>query len=123
MPVSKSYRAFVEEQLAPLVPLRTRNMFGGVGLYAGDHFFAVIDNDTLYFKVDDQNRPDFEAAGSTAFAPYHDERTANYYAVPVEVQEDQDELRVWVEKAVAVAQRAQKPKRAPKTSSAKKPRR
>jgi DNA transformation protein len=118
MAVSKSYRAFVEEQLAPLVPLRTRAMFGGVGLYAGDRFFALIDNDTLYFKVDDQNRPDFEAAGSALFDPYGDGRTMDYYAVPVEVQEDRDELRVWVEKAVAVAERARRPKRPSKKSSA-----
>ena len=35
-------------------------MFGGVGIYAGDLFFALIDDDTLYFKVDDSNRSDFE---------------------------------------------------------------
>jgi len=37
-------------------------MFGGVGIYCGDLFFGLIDDDTLYFKVDDSNRSDFTHA-------------------------------------------------------------
>ena len=38
-------------------------MFGGVGLYHADLFFGIIARDVLYLKVDDVNRPDYEAAG------------------------------------------------------------
>jgi hypothetical protein len=53
MAVSSDYLDFVLEQLAPVGPLTSRKMFGGVGLYAQGLFFALIDDDTLYLKGDD----------------------------------------------------------------------
>jgi DNA transformation protein len=105
MPVSDSYRDFVLEQLARVTPdIRSRRMFGGVGIYAGPHFFALMDDDLLYFKVDDSNRPDFEAAGMGPFRPGGpDGEVMQYYQVPEELLEDADALAGWVEKAVAVA--------------------
>jgi len=64
MAVSASFRTFILDQLSRVVSkIRARAMFGGVGIYAGDLFFALIADDTLYFKVDDSNRPDFEQRG------------------------------------------------------------
>ena len=114
MAVSSSFRTFVLEQLSRVIPrIRARSMFGGVGIYAGDLFFALIANDTLYFKVDDSNRPDFEALGMGPFLPYGDERDKmQYYEVPADLLDDADVLRPWAEKSIAVA--AQKSKRARK---------
>ena len=61
MSVSPSYRAFVLEQLEPLAPIQAKAMFGGVGIYGGGFFFALMDNDRLYFKVDERTRGDFTA--------------------------------------------------------------
>lgn len=106
MPVSPDFRELVLEQLERVTPVHARRMFGGVGIYAGDLFFALIDDDTLYFKVDDTNRPDYEALGLGPFRPYGPEgEVMQYYEVPADVLEDPDELRPWVEKAVAVARR------------------
>ena len=69
MAVSASYKAFVLEQLAGAGTLTARAMFGGVGLYCQGLFFALIDDDTLYLKVDDATRPDFERLGSDRSAP------------------------------------------------------
>lgn len=81
-------------------------MFGGVGIYAGDVFFALIDDDTLYFKVDDSNRNDFVAASMGPFRPFGDERDKmQYYEVPADLLDDPDALRPWAEKAMAVAAR------------------
>jgi len=105
MAVSSSFRTFVLEQLSRVIPrIRARSMFGGVGIYAGDLFFALIADDTLYFKVDDSNRPDFEAAGMGPFLPYGDERDKmQYYQVPADLLDDPDALRPWAEKSIAVA--------------------
>lgn len=108
MAVTSGYRRFVIEQLERVVPITARSMFGGVGLYAREHFFAIIDDDRLYFKVDDTNRPDFEAAGMDAFQPYDDERVMQYYEVPIEVLENVDRLKVWVEKSAEVARRSKR---------------
>ena len=105
MPVSASYRTFVTDQLSRTVPqVRARAMFGGVGFYAGEVFFALIADDTLYFKVDDSNRADFEERGMGSFRPHGpDGEEMGYYQVPEDLLEDPDLLRPWAEKAIAVA--------------------
>ena len=107
MPVSESFREYVVEQLSRVIPaVRARAMFGGVGVYEGDLFFALIADDTLYLKVDDTNRPDFEARGMGPFRPYGETgEVMQYYAVAEDLLENVDDLRVWVDKAIAVARR------------------
>jgi DNA transformation protein and related proteins len=109
--VSAAYRQFVLEQLGRVVPVTSRNMFGGVGIYTNGLFFALIDDDTLYLKVDDSNRADYEAAGCGPFRPYGDERTMQYYELPADVLEDAEALERWVTRAVAVAASARRKKR------------
>ncbi len=111
MAVTPSYRDFVVEQLERIASITAKSMFGGVGLYAEEYFFALIANDRLYFKVDDANRPDFEAAAMEPFRPYGDERAMQYYEVPIEVLEDGEALQHWTEKAIEVARRARQRKR------------
>ena len=111
MSVSPEYRAFALEQLGRVTPVTSRSMFGGVGIYANGLFFALLADDIVYLKVDDSNRGDFEAAGSEAFRPYDDGRAMQYYELPAGVLEDVDELRPWVEKAIAVAVVARRRKR------------
>lgn len=107
MAVSADFRDFVLEQLGRIVDVERKRMFGGVGLYADETFFALIDEDVVYFKVGDLNRADFEAAGCRAFRPYGDERVSmNYYELPVDVLEDVDKLRAWTGKSLAVAKSA-----------------
>ena len=111
MAVTPSYRSFVMEQLERISLITAKNMFGGVELYAEGYFFDLIGNDRLYFKVDDSNRSDFEAAAMEPFRTYGDERAMQYYEVPIEVLEDVDALQHWAAKAIAVARRAKQRKR------------
>ena len=110
MPVSPSFQTFVVDQLSRAVPLvRARRMFGGVGIYSGEVFFALIADDTLYFKVDDSNRADFEARQMGPFRPYgYEGEVMQYYQVPDDLLEDVEALRPWAEKALAAAVRAKK---------------
>jgi DNA transformation protein len=111
--VSEGFRAFVLEQLARATPsLRARNMFGGVGLYSGDFFFALMDDDVLYFKVDDTNRPRFEERAMGPFRPGGGGgEVMQYYEVPADVLEDAELLAAWAAEAVEVARRARSRKR------------
>jgi DNA transformation protein and related proteins len=104
--VDESFRVFVEEQLGRVMPVRTRRMFGGLGIYARSRFFALVADDVLYFKVGPQNLADFEARGCEPFRPFGDERAMNYREVPADVLEDVELLETWMEKAVAVAEAA-----------------
>jgi DNA transformation protein len=116
VPVSQTFRDFVRDQLALSVPgLRDRRMFGAIGIYARDLFFALLDNDRLYLKVDDSNRADFIAAGMGPFQPFGDDRmTMQYYEVPLEVIENSRELATWAAKAIEVARMAAVMKSKPK---------
>ena len=113
MSVSDGFRTFVLEQLARTTPgLRARNMFGGVGLYAGDLFFALMDDDVLYFKVDDNTRARFEELGMRPFRPEGDGgQVMQYFEVPAHVLEDAEALAPWATDAVEVARRARWRKR------------
>jgi DNA transformation protein len=105
--VTDSFMAFVIEQLDPVGPITPRRMFGGVGLYAGDLFFALLSRDVLYLKADDSTRGAMEAAGARRFQPFPDrprgKGTMQYFSVPAAVLEDRDELIAWAAQAVAVA--------------------
>ncbi|MFL5339264.1 MAG: TfoX/Sxy family protein [Gemmataceae bacterium] len=115
MPVDPAYRDQVESQLDAVVPeLKLKPMFGGLGIYSGPHFFALIGDDTLYFKVDDLNRPDFESRGMEPFRPFAEKASMNYYRVPDDVLHDPGMLRDWSTRAIDVAKRkskSQKPRR------------
>lgn len=113
MAVSPEHREFVLEQLGRVAPqITARAMFGGVGVYSGGLFFALMAGETLYLKVDDANRPDFEAIGMGPFNPFGDEKhVMQYYELPADLLEDADRLRPFVDGAIDVARRARKSKK------------
>jgi DNA transformation protein len=109
MSVSPEYRAQIMERLGQVAPVRARNMFGELGLYLGEQLFGMMVDDGLYFRVDDVNRPDYEAAGIGPFIAPWSGKPTKYYAVPAAVLADDTQLGAWVDKAVAVATRQPKP--------------
>jgi len=107
MPVSDDFREFVLEQLRAVTPVTWKRMFGAVGLYADSVFFAIIDDDTLYYKAGDASRPRYVEAGSKAFQPYGDGReSVTYFELPADVLEDEEQLREWTREAVEAARTA-----------------
>ena len=115
MTVSSDFLAYVLEQLVGLAGLSARRMFGGVGLYCEELFFGLIDNDTLYLRVNDDNRADYTARRMSPFRPYADrpELSMSYYEAPADVLEDAAQLVVWARRSVGAAVAAAKrPRRA-----------
>lgn len=105
--VSEEFRLFVLDQLGMVTRVHGRRMFGGLGIYAGDLFFALADDDVLYLKADEETIPAFEAAGMKPFRPFGpDEPAMGYWELPPDVLEDVDALARWVDAALAVAARA-----------------
>lgn len=89
MAVTDSYQSFVVEQLARVASgIRARRMFGGVGIYSIDLFFALIDGDALYLKTDAASQPKFEALGTEPFRPAGEDGEAmGYHQLPTEILE------------------------------------
>ena len=111
MAVSSEYLDYVHDQLSGLGGVSSRRMFGGAGLYCDEFFFALIDNDTLYLRVDDANRADFTTRGMGQFRPYPDrpQLSMSYYETPADVLEDAAALVAWARRSVAAAMAAVKP--------------
>jgi DNA transformation protein len=111
MAFTQAYREEVEEKLSAVTMIQTKSMFGGVGIYAEGLFFALIAEDKLYFKVDDTNRPDFEAKGMRPFYPYDSPTPMHYWELPPGIIGDSIELAVWVDKSLRVAESAKSKKK------------
>jgi DNA transformation protein len=123
--VQLQYLEYVLEQLAALDTLRWRRMFGGIGLYSGDLFFGLIDDDTLFLKTDASNAAEYQARNMPRFMPPTERPMGpfGYHQVPADVIEDAEILVDWARKSVAVAlgSRARKPRiREPGKKRAKK---
>ena len=105
MAVSSEYLDYVHDQLSGLGGVSSRRMFGGAGLYCDEFFFALIDDDTLYLRVNDANRADFTTRGMGQFRPYAErpELSMSYYKTPADVLEDPAQLVSWARRSVAAA--------------------
>ncbi|MCD6051865.1 MAG: transcriptional regulator [Verrucomicrobia bacterium] len=100
------------ESLVAWAPVTARSMFGGYGIYREDRMFALIAYDTLYFKVDEASRPEFESIGLAPFTYGENRMVMAYYHPPVTALDDPQELAVWAEKGWQAAMRAAvKPKK------------
>ncbi len=114
MPRKKSNAANIDfaeevlERLSRSVPgVRSRKMFGGVGIYSGEQFFAIVAFEKLWFKVDDSNRGDYEAHEMKPFQPFPDRPTAlSYFELPLELLDQPEELRIWASRSLSAARAA-----------------
>ena len=110
MAVSPELRDHILDLLDGLGGVTARSMFGGVGLYRDGVMFGLITrSDVLYFRTDDGNRGEYEAAGMAPFVPFEDGRmTMPYHEAPDHVLEDADQIRAWAGRAWEAARRNRK---------------
>src|SRR3989344_4909785 len=93
--VKNEFAQFIIEQLHHMPALRTRRMFGSVGLYCGEKFFGIISAGRVYFKTHEKNRVDYISAGMGPFRASDTQTLVNYYEVPPDIIENPDELSRW----------------------------
>ena len=103
----------VVEQLRPFGAVTVRSMFGGWGVYRDGVFFALVADDTLYFKSDDENRAQFERAspGPFTFEKKGETVVTHYFAVPEDAFEDARVMARWARLGYAAALRAARKRR------------
>jgi DNA transformation protein len=95
MVASDSFAEFLREQLAPLGRLATRRMFGKTGVFCDGLMFAMVSDDTLYFRVDDDNRAAFGEAASFSPLSYQKKGETidlSFWRAPERLFDDPDEL-------------------------------
>ena len=86
MSVSASFKEFLIEQMAGFGPVTIRPMFGGAGVYRDGLMFALMDDEVLYFKVDETSRAAFDAENlppSSSTCPGNDKiMDMSYWRMP-----------------------------------------
>jgi len=106
------FTGFVEEQLGAALGdpgrVRSRRMFGGWGIYIDDVMCALIGDDALYLKVDEQSVPHFKERELEQFMYPKDGKLVgmSYYRAPEDVFDDPDEMRHWAVLALEAALRS-----------------
>jgi DNA transformation protein len=98
------------------VPTTSRRMFGGHGLYADGVFFAIVDDDVLYLKVDERIRAEFDALGCTPFEYATKDgvgHAMSYLRAPDEALERPDAMGRWAKLSLGAALRKAAAKKAP----------
>ena len=122
MVASDTFGEFLREQLAPLGHVTMRRMFGKSGVFCDGVMFAMVTENTLYFRVDDQNRASFKEA--EAFPPLNYEKKGGtidlaFWRAPERLFDEPDELVAWARAALAAARRvaAKREKTAPARKS------
>jgi DNA transformation protein len=103
MKASVEYLNFIMDKLWPIGDIRSRAMFGGYGIFYEGSMFALIAEDTLYFKVDESNRSTYEKARSRPFP-----HGISYWEVPAEVIEENSKFLDWANMSIRIARGAPK---------------
>jgi DNA transformation protein len=131
MVASNSYAEFLREQLAPLGRITMRRMFGKTGVFCDGYMLGMVRDNTLYFRVDNNNREAFKEAES--FPPLNYEKKGgtidlSFWRAPGRLFDEPDELVTWARLALGAARRVavKRERAAPKRNrspgkSAKKP--
>jgi DNA transformation protein len=103
---------FIRDLFAQFRPVTVRRMFSGAGLYCDGVMFGLVVRGTIYLKVDETSITDFESEGSGPFtytrgkaSGRRTEHALPYWRLPDRLYDDPDELAVWAERALAIAQR------------------
>ncbi len=99
---------YLADLLVPLGPVQVRDMFGGFGVFLDGLMFGLLADDTLYLKVDDANRAEFEAAGCEPFVYTMKGKAIemSYRRAPEDAVESWETIQSWAESGLGAARRA-----------------
>ena len=107
-------------------PITTRRMFGGHGVWHQGLMIGLVAGGTLYLKVDEETREQFEARGLGPFEYARKGKTValSYYRAPEEMLESPGDAVEWARLAYAAALRGVRPAsiaRQPRTPKVRRP--
>src|SRR5256885_16485669 len=108
MVASETYAEFLREQLAPLGRITLRRMFGKTGVFCDGVMLGVVTENTLYFRVDEENRETFREA--EAFPPLNYAKQGQtidlaFWRVPERLFDEPDEFIIWARAALRSEER------------------
>ncbi|RYE32444.1 MAG: TfoX family protein [Hyphomicrobiales bacterium] len=98
----------LEAFFAPVLVIRMRRMFGGIGIFDGDAMFALSFAGRVYLKTDDVTRARYTAAGSEPFQITMRGilRETSYWSLPEGALTNAEALATWIALAREAGARA-----------------
>jgi len=103
---------FIRDLFAQFRPVTVKRMFSGAGIYCDSVMFGLVVRGTIYLKADETSTADFKREGSSPFTYTRGKKSGRlsehalpYWRLPDRLYDDPDELAVWAEHALAIAQR------------------
>ena len=108
MTASDGFAEFLRDQLTPVGRITMRRMFGKTGVFCDGFMLGMVRANTLYFRVDDDNRAGFKEAES--FPPLNYQKKGgtidlSFWRAPERLFDEPDELVTWGRAALAAARR------------------
>lgn len=109
----KEFTTYTVDLMQSIGPASAKAMFGGYGIFLDGLMFALIADNVLYLKVDQETENDFKDMGLEPFRYIKKgkEFKMSYYQAPEETLEDGGEMKLWAAKAYGAALRAALKKR------------
>lgn len=122
---SQDFVAFALDLLDGVGPVTARRMFGGHGLYCRGVMFALLDDDELFLKTDEETRVRFVEAGCRRWTIPGMMEETSYFQPPPEAHDDPEAMTPWARLALdaalrARARKAAKPSRTKRATGAAK---
>ena len=97
MAVSTFFLVHIIERFSRLQPVTYRRIFNGYGVYHLGAQFAILLNDQVYFRADEESWFFYEEHAFTPFSSHvMDDLPCNFYLVPAESIVDIDSLEYWM---------------------------
>lgn len=88
--------------------VQVRRMFGGHGVFRDGVMFALVADDALYLKADEENRRHFEELGLGQFTYEKKGKLIgmSYFLAPDSIFDDPGEAAVWADRSFKAALRS-----------------
>jgi DNA transformation protein len=99
---------YLRDLFSSFGPVVVRRMFGGAGIYADGVMFALVADEIIYLKVDDETAGAFEQEGLAPFTYSKkpgQQAVMSYRRMPDRCHDDPDEMALWAARAFDAASR------------------
>lgn len=106
MAANAEFVRYIEELLAPLGFLSAGRFFGGHAISCHGQQFAWIIGSTLYLRVSDATRAEFEAHGAQPFkymTKKGEVTVRKFYTAPEFLLDDPEQLLLWSRRACSLS--------------------
>lgn len=120
---SQAFLDLLEELLEPIGSVQFKRMFGGAGLFYQGLMFALVADDSLYLKVDEELKRVYQDLGLQPFEFVRQGKSIamSYFSAPAEVLENPDAMQAWAGRSIKAAIdldqiKAERKKKSPKKS-------